>query len=199
MTASIATSTIVQQAFRFMERTPPQSFDDATEEANAATEQYPVALANCLEKADWSFASTLVALPERTVPAPAAVDAALPYFYALPGDLLVIREVGDGSTRFRKDREGLRTDTAGPLRLRYTARIDDESRLPALFQTAVAAQLAVLLSPRFLTTASKIAEIKGDAVSYLKDAARADARTATEARYDGQPDDQGDWATEATR
>lgn len=198
MTTSIATSTIVQQAFRFMERTPPQSFDDATEEANAAAEQYPIALAHCLELADWSFASALVMLPERTVPAPSAVDPDLPYFFALPGDLVVIREVGDGRTKFRRDREGIRADAPGPLRLRYTARIDDEARTPARFQTAVAAQLAVLLSPRFLTTASKIETIKRDAEVYLKDAARADARTATEARYDGRSDDD-DWATEATR
>lgn len=198
MTSSIATSTIVQQAFRFMERTPPQSFDDGSEEANAAAEQYPVALAHVLESADWSFASTLVALPERTIPAPAAPDADLPYFFGLPGDLLVIREVGDKWTHWRKDREGLRADTPGPLRLRYTARIDDEARTPAQFQTAVAAQLAVLLSPRFLTTASKIAEIKNDAATYLSRALRADGRTASDARYDGQ-DDEGDWATEATR
>lgn len=199
MTASIATSTIVQQAFRFLERTPPQSFDDESEEANAAAEQYPVALAHCLAAADWSFASTFAMLPEATVPSPAAVDPDLPYFYALPGDLIVIREVGDGRTKFRKDREGLRADLSGPLRLRYTARIDTEAATPAQFQTAVAAQLAVLLSPRFLTTASKIAELKNDALTYLKRAMRADARSASDARYDGQYDDAADWATEATR
>lgn len=198
MTLTIAASTIVQQAFRFMEKTPPNSLDDDSEEANAATEQYDIALGHCLEQADWSFASTFVNLPERTAPSPMAVDPDLPYFYALPGDLLVIREIGTGRTKFRRDREGLRADEAGPLRLRYTARIDVEASLPAQFQTAVAAQLAALLAPKFLTTASKIAEIKNDAAMYLKRAMRADARTASDARYDGL-DDGDDWVAEATR
>ena len=59
--------------------------------------------------------------------------------------------------------------------------------------------LAWLHTARFLTTASKIAELKSDAQTYLKQAMRADARSASDARYDGQSDDGADWATEATR
>lgn len=197
-----ATSSIVSQAFRMMELTPPSSLDDDDEKAAAAKEQYDVALRMCLEAADWSFASTLEHLPPAVLPETEAADADLPYIYILPGNLVRLHEVGDIDTAWRVDAIGeshaIRSDCPAPLRVRYTAKVENEARLPATFQTAVAAQLALLLAPRWQPTTSKISLIADQHAQLMREAIRRDARMASQARYDGLSD-QGDWVTEARR
>lgn len=192
----IAASTIVQQAFRFMEKTPPASFDDASQEAAAAAEQFPLAIRAMLEKADWSFASKLAYLQLTELPVTGAADPDLPYTFGLPGDLITIREIGDGRIRWRRDIEGIRCEDAIPLRCRYTCTITNEALLPAEFQRAVSARLATLLGPQFLSTQSKIAAIAEIEREALREAKRAYARDASDARYDGLADI-GDWVDDA--
>jgi hypothetical protein len=199
---TLATSDIVSLAFLAMEKTPPASFADATEEATLTTQFYPAALERCLEQNDWSFASTYAALPPLTLPATSIADPALPYTYALPGDCLRLREVGDGCTRWRLDKLGdvraLRADQAAPLPVRYTARVFVETLLPVSFRNLVALQLAVYLAPRFLGTASKIEVLKRDLSDALEAAQREDSRSASDARYDGLDISYSDdWVTEA--
>jgi len=198
MPTPIAASTIVAQAFRFMEASPISSFDDDSEQAQAAREQYPAAMAQCLEEADWSFASTWADLPAAALPAGAAANPDMPYVFMLPGDCVTVQEVGDGDTRWSRDAIGLRADDPGPLSIRYTAMVVNEALLPATFQVAVALHLAVLLGPRWLTSHSKMESLKAAAEVALKKAMRHDARNASQARYDGQ-EDQGDWVAEALR
>ncbi len=193
-----ATSSIVAQAFRCMEVTPPSSLDDDSQKAAAAKEQYDVALRMALEAADWSFASTLVALPLYTLPLAAAADPDLPYSYSLPGDLVRLHEVEDGSVKWRRDAVALRANVAAPLRIRYTAMVTNEAALPATFQIVVALQLALLLAPQWLTTVGKIERLEGAHARALTEAKRQDARMAAQARYDGL-EDQDDWVTEARR
>lgn len=202
MPTNSATGDIVTLAFLAMEKTPPASFADETEEAAQASALYPTALIRCLERGDWSFASTWANLPPLTLPAEVPVDPALPYTYALPGDCVRLREVGSGEVRFRVDRlgdvTGIRTEQAGNLAVRYTARIEAEALLPVSFRQAVALQLAVYLAPKFLGTSGKIETLKRDLGEAIEEAQREDARTASEARYDGL-EDQGDWVAEARR
>lgn len=188
----IATSTIVSQAFRLMEKSPISSFADDSEEAAAAAEQYEVAMGMCLEACDWSFASVYAALPEASVPG-AAADPDLGYAYQMPADCVVLQEVGAIGTVWRRDRDLIRADQAGPLPVRYTGKITDESRLPAIFRTAVAYQLAALLAPRWVNTRTKIADLQSAAEQYLKKSMARDRNQASAMRYDGQPDE-GDWA-----
>jgi hypothetical protein len=192
----IAASSIAAQAFRFLELAPISSFEDDSDKATDAADQYPIALNSCLSSCDWSFASTYVHLSEA-IPAPEmAIDPALPWFYEVPGDLVKLREVGDRGTRWRLDKIGLRCNRRAPLPIRYTARIDNETALPETFQTAVALALAVLLAPRWLTTQSKVEGLEGKARATLEAAMREDSRMASEARYDGG-EEQGDWVEEA--
>ncbi len=196
---AIAASTIAQQAFREMELSPLNSFDDDSEQAQAAAEQYPEALGLVLETADWSFASVLAELSASDLPLGSAVDATLPYFYAPPGDAVKVRECGPErqNIRWRRDRDGLRSEQAPPLRLRYTAMIADETQTSASFRLAVALQLAILLAPRWLGTATKIDALKRNFEMKLKKAQREDARNASDARYDNQPETE-DWANGST-
>jgi hypothetical protein len=197
---SIAASTIVAQAFRFMEVTAPSSLADDTPKANDANEQYPNALEICLGMADWSFASVFVTLPEAALPPTSSLDASLPYFFRLPGDLIHVREVGlygDG-TKWRTDLIGLRANIPAPLPMRYTAKITDESRLPALFRKAVSLQLALLLGPIWQTTDTKMQRLATDFEKAMKLAMKPDALYASASRYDGEPDE-GSWADEATQ
>lgn len=193
----IATSTIVTQAFRLMEKSPISSFADDSEEASAAAEQYPVAMEMCLEACDWSFASFVRSLSELSaLPQNVPAEPDLPYAYALPGNLVHVQECGTTGTNWRVDAELLRADQAGPLRIRYTGSVDNEANLPAIFRTAVAYTLAALLAPRWVGTRTKIADLNDMAATMLKRAMARDRNQASPSRYDGQPDS-GDWATGA--
>ncbi len=191
----IATSTIVAQAWRFMELSPISSFDDDTEQARSAGEQYPNALRECLARADWSFASVMAQLAEATLPQTVVTDPDLPYFFQAPGDMIRLHEVGETTTRWRLDRDGLRSDTPAPLRIRYTAQITNEAVLPASFQTAVALRLAMLLGPRWLGTQSKLADLSRRFDMEIANAKKQDARSASTVRYD-DTGDSSDWASE---
>ncbi len=192
----IAASTIAAQACRLLELSPISSFADDSEKALAFAEQYPLALAACLERGDWSFASVYVALPAAILGATDAADPRLPTVYEVPGDCLRLREVGDKWTRWRQDRSFLRASDPAPLAVRYTARIEDEASFPATFHDAVAAELARRLAGRWLQTANKVDRLDRLAEAEMKKALRTDARTASEERYDGGAD-QDDWADEA--
>lgn len=194
----IATSTIASQAFRLMELSAISSFADDTPQARAAAEQYPIAMAMCLEAADWSFASVLAALPPATLDPGHAADEDLPFTYKLPGDCVRLIEVTDPDVKYRRDRDYLRADAPTSLTIRYTATPPDASKLPATFQTAVAFRLAALLAPKWIGAQTKITGLENGAERMLMAAMKQDARQASPARYDGRPE-QPDWVSEATR
>lgn len=198
MPSPIAASTIVAQAWRFMELAPISSFDDDTEQARSSAEQYTNALRECLSRADWSFASAIAMLPLADLPQTVAEDPDLPYFYQRPGDLVRLIEVGDPGTRWRLDRDGLRADAPAPLRIRYTAEITNEAQLPTAFQTAVALRLALLLGPRWLTTRAKMDNLARQFDAELAQAKKQDSRSASAARYDNDLTSSADWAAGAT-
>jgi hypothetical protein len=195
-----ATSTIVAQAFRFMEVSPIAGFGEDSDEARMTAEAYPDALRACLEHTDWSFASRFETLPMAVMPVTGGDDPDLPWFFSLPEGLVRVHTLTDstGAVAWRRDAEGIRSDTAGPLYIRYTRLVTNEAQLPANFKTAVALHLAGLLAPRFGLTASKLDRIEQMARNRLLTASAQDASQASAARYDDQPDT-GDWATEATR
>lgn len=193
-----ATSIIAKQACILMEVAPISSFGDGTELAGAMADIYPTVIKAYLEAADWDFASVLARLPEAVPGVTDAVDDDLPYVYRLPGDCVKLREVGDAGTKWRRDRDVLRASDAAPLRVRYTATVNREDDMPAEFRLAAAARLAALLGPRWIGTASKVAALQQQAGESLKTAMRACARSASDERYDGLPD-QDDWVAEALR
>lgn len=198
MPTPIATSTIVAQAWRFMELSPISSFDDDTEQARSAAEQYPNALRECLARADWSFASVVENLPEATRPETVAEDPELPYFYQPPSGLVRLLEVGTATTRWRLDRDGLRADAPAPLRVRFTGEITNEAILPAAFQTAVALRLAQLLGPRWLGTRSKLQILDQQFDIEIARAKKQDSRSASGQRYDNSLTGGSDWSQDAT-
>jgi hypothetical protein len=188
-----AAADIVDLAFILMEKAPPASFADDTPEAQDAGRHYPAALQTCLEFADWSFASRFVSLPEIALPAGLATDPRMPHLYALPGDCLRVREVGDRGTVWRIDGVQLRADHPGPLALRYTARIVNEQQLTAGFRTALATDLAARLAPRWLGTASKIDLLMRLADDRLRKAARDDRATGSQTTWHGGASE--DWGS----
>lgn len=184
--APIAASTIAAQAFRFMELGPISSFQDDSEQAQGALEQFPIALAMCLERADWSFASRYVSLPPSELQLAQVGDPALPYIFTIPGDCVQVREVQPFRAQWRIDGTTLRCSVQGPLILRYTAAIVNEARLPATFQTAVSYQLALLLAPRWMSVRTKIVDLAQAQERALERALEVDARSASSNRYDGR-------------
>lgn len=197
MPLPIATSNIVKQAFRMMEIAPVSSFADDSEQAQDAAEQYDAAIGFCLEYYDWSFSRALVDLPPAAVPG-IADDPDLPFTYVLPSDLLALRFVLPEPIAWRRDGNILRADAAGPVQIRYTRKTTDETTLPQTFQTAASAQLAFLLSPRWVRSRTKRADIAQSVTTYLETAKRNDMQSGSSSRHDGRPR-QEDWVSGATR
>lgn len=197
MTIDIAASTIVQQACRIMEVTPPSSFDDAGELASSAREQYPNALGMALESYDWSFARTIRSIPPKQLAPPDIADPDLPFTFALPAGCVKLRHVYN-ACKWRIDGSLLRADTSENIIIRYTFRADREANLPKTFQLVVSYQLASLLGPRFVTTRTKRESIRSEATDAMRIAVQNDAWTASHHRIDGTPDE-GDWVSEARR
>ncbi len=182
-----------------MELSSFAGFGDDSDEARAVAEAYPVALKQCLEFADWSFASELQTLPMAVLPVAGGADPDLPWFFHLPEGCVRIHELGDadGTVAWRRDGIGLRSDTAGPLRIRFTGTPTNEAMLSGMFQTAVALHVAALLGPRYMGgVATRLDRLEAMKLRQLQLAAHQDGRQASAARYDGLGE-QGDWAHEA--
>ena len=193
-----ANANIGAQAFRFMELAPFSSFADDTPQARDAAEQYPVARRMMLEACDWSFASTVKALPELA-PAQVVADPAFEFTYSLPGDCVRFLGPLDIHVRWRIDGRHLRADAAGPLTVRYTADVEDDQRMPAAFQTALALRLAALLSPMWVGADSKTQSLDQRAEMAMRTAMKLDSRSASVERYDGEGFGVRDWADWAIR
>lgn len=199
MSTSVANSEIVRQAFRLIDKAPITSFAEGSEEAEAAEELYHKALRLCLEESDWSFASQISELSAVTPTAPDyEADDDLPYAMNLPGDCVRMIEMRSTAVRWRVDRGYLRCDSEGPVKIRYTAMIEDESKLSASFATAVASRLAVELVQRWSTTQGRVQRIDQKAERDMIRAKYADRQSAHPVRYDGR-DDERDWVTDAQR
>lgn len=193
-----ATSTVVAQAFRLLEMTPPSSFADQSEKAVAVAQQYPVVLEALLELCEWSFATKLAELSETPLPEGQARDPDLAFLYQVPGDLLMVRAVDPRGTVWRRDADFLRADQPKMLSIRYTARVSDETRMPASFRTALSHRLAADLSSRFAASRGKARDLVETAALALQQAVQADRNNASPRRWDGR-DAPGDWVAEALR
>ncbi len=192
----IATSGVAAQAFMFLELSPISSFGDGSEQAEDAARAYADALDATISGTDWSFASKRASLPEVEIEG-LADDPELAHAYALPPDILVLRRVGCGAVRFRRDAGNLlRAAAPAPLDLRYTSRIDDETLIPASVRLVVALRMALLMAPRWLGSQSKRDQLSRDHREALAEARREDADQASQERYD---DPFGQWVLDATR
>lgn len=197
MPHSLATSGIVAQAFRLMQMSPVSSLGDGGEQGAAAEEQYPVALASCLEACDWSFARRVARL-QQVAPEAVAVDPVLTFEFERPADLLVARIVTPAEIDWRLDADRLRADHPGPLHLRYTASVVDETRMPAAFRTAVAYRLAGFLAPRWSQSVNRAQALSDQAEDWIVKARRVDRTGASPQRYDDRAA-QPDWPAAAVR
>jgi hypothetical protein len=198
MTTPVATSTIVAQAFRHMEETPPSSLSDNSRKAAAALEQYGAALHYCLAREDWSFARRLISLPARNLKAGEVADPDLPYQYEPPTDMVRFLRPKDRSVKWRQEQDLIRMDTAGPQLVFYTRKIDNETRLPDTFQGAVSLRLAILLAPTFSITRTKRADLKEDLKEAIFLAKQADATSASAASWSAEGN-LSDWVSEVSR
>lgn len=200
--AAYVASMIVAQAFRYLQLAPPSSFEDDSDKARDAEQMFPVALRTVLEGVDWSFASRFATLPElAALPGQVIADPEYPYSYKLPGDCITIRRVGNGCA-WRTDEDGLlRAREPGPLPIRYTKLISNIDDKPASFRVAIAARLATYLAPIYLEASTSVQALEQQALNLQAIAQHADARSASEQRYDGRDTDRtgGYWADEVTR
>ncbi len=197
MADPLATDGIVATAFDLVELKAPSSLSDESDEAELANRHYRKALDSVLEKADWSFARSIVRLNQvDAVASQLEADPDLPYVFALPEQTIKVWRIVADHSRWRRDGLFIRADQNAPITARVTLRITDETKLPASFQLAVAYALAQLMSPKLSTSLSKRQQLRADAAEALADALDADARQGTEERYDGLPD-QSDWVGEA--
>ncbi|WP_420415837.1 hypothetical protein [Marinovum algicola] len=192
---AIATSTIVSQAFRHLEHPPVAGLAETHPLAVAAAEQYDAALDLALSMYDWSFARVLAALPEVGAQG-LAPDTALPFAFAVPGDLVRLHHVKAG-VAWRRDGEKLRADAAGPLEIRYTARLSNEAQLPVSFRDVVSLQLAIRLQVH-LPTRTKRVDLREQLEVAFTLAQEVDKISASSHDFStGEAVDHRDWAEEA--
>lgn len=200
MTVPVATSTILPQAFRIMEVSPPSSYDDNSEKARAAREQYPTARDMVLERYDFSDSRWVVTLAQYTLSEARQEypDPNLPFTVRLPDGMLKLRCVYDGDTfKWRKDGRLIRFDKdIETLTIRGSRRIEREPDMDATTRTLIAYQLAALLAPRFVTTRTKKVTIRNEMAEVASVAIANDAHTAAAYQLDGYED--GDWVEAAT-
>lgn len=200
MSTPIATSAIVQQAFREMETRPPSSLMDDSEEALAALEQYANARDMVLEMHDWSCARRLYRLAAISLNTdPTWVpDPDLPHEFSLPTEVIVPRHVL-GSVRWRRDENMIRAD-APILLMRGTRRLENEGAMTATLRQSIALQLAVLLSRRFVSSRTKRRELLSDLADAIALAKTSDAHSASHERLDGRHSSAGDdWVAEVSK
>lgn len=132
------------------------AIDEASNEARACRQFYPITLRMMLQSHPWKFASRTVSLAE--------VDndklGAWAYAYALPGDKLTVRHIrrayvlDDPSPQTRQQEllnlyeiEGERLYcNLSPCLLHYVALIEDPEKFSSLFVDALAWHLAVRLA-----------------------------------------------------
>lgn len=192
----IATSGVAAQAFIFVELGPVSSFGDDSDQAQDGARAYAEALEATLAGTDWSFASRRASLPPVEIENLTA-DPELQHVYALPPDCLSVRRVGDWELRYRIDADGLlRTTALPPLPIRYTARIWDETKMPASVRLVIALHMAGLLAPRWLGSQTKRDQLDRQHRAALAEARRQDADQASQERYD---DPFGAWVLGALR
>ncbi|MDZ7919986.1 hypothetical protein [Rhodoferax sp.] len=178
----LATSAVIGQALRFMRLPPVARFDPAAEVLTALAEAHGRAMDECLEAADWSFASVLASLPGAALPPGDIADDSMPHGYQLPGDLIQLRQVIPANAVWRIDQGLMRADQPGPMAIRYTARVTLEAVLPAQFQLAVSLTIAAMLGARWAGGVVSGDDMAGQAHEALKLAMRNDARSAAPTR-----------------
>lgn len=179
-----------------MEISPVSSFADGSPQAIALADAYAEARDLVLESYDWSAARVVAVLPPVEVSGQAA-DPDLAYTYRLPSDALKLwRVYGCGS--FRQDGRVIRSDTADNLTVRYSRQIEREADLTPTLRAAVAYQLAHMLSPQFVGSRTKRADIEATLERALSVARTNDAHSASAHMLDGDAPDQS-WPTEALR
>lgn len=184
---------VLTKAFSFLELTPFSTFGDDHPFKQAARDFYPAALDECLAWYDWSFASTLKAVPEATA---AVADPDLPFAYAVPADMVQLRAVKPQDVKWRLDGGLIRADAVAPLLIRYTVRLEDIEKAPQRFQTAVAYRLAALMSPRISKSVNRVDVLERKAQDELRAVSFAD-RTAASPRRDDGLCEQPDWTSAA--
>jgi len=158
---------------------------------------YPTALDFCLTSEDWTFASRLADLPPATS-ATAPADPDLPYLYQLPADCVMLRDVYDDQIAWRRDGDFLRADAEAGIKIRYTARTETESKMPAPFREWVSLRLAIMLAPTWLQSRSKRRDLYDLAERALVDAKARDRVAGSGRRWDGDGE-MSDWVSEALR
>jgi len=196
MPVSIATSTILQQAFRFIEFPAVSSLSDDEPAVVQAALEYDTALGMVLETEDWFFASRSASISKLTDSPITLADPRFPYAFNLPTDCVLLREVVDDAVKFRLDEGGmLRCDADGPLAIRYTRTVTNENAMPATIRICVALQLAVLMAPNYIKVQSKQDRLENRLGALIAKFAKTNAKTASTEDY--HDNDSSDWVTGA--
>lgn len=199
MAVNLATSDIVAQAVIELEQAPISSFAEDHEFPRSLAKHYPRVLDACLATSNWSFARELKSLPPATAPSGTVEDPDLPYLFKLPSDCVKLRRVLGENIKWRLDEAFIRSSSETALTIRYTRRIETESKLPAPFREWVALELAVRLAPTHLQTRTKRADLANMAKEARALALKDDRNMSSGDRWDGDEDAADDWVELAVR
>ena len=128
------------------------ALDEASQAARACRLRFPYTRDAVLRSFDWNFAARRARLPQNAIP-PAFDDLGA---FDLPADCLLVRAVHNpGITRWEVEGRQILTNSAGPLRVTYTALITDPRQFDSLFIDAFATRLAADLAMQLSENVSR--------------------------------------------
>lgn len=175
------------------------SLDDDTKNAREAKAIYDLQRDAELRRHRWNFAIKRASLPALATPPAHGYT----YAFQLPPDCLRVDAVGEfypahdlsdyrgaDSRPYKIEGRAILSNDAGPLAIRYGARIDDPVQFDAAFIEAFACKLAFELALPITDSSSKKREAGAEYETAVRDARRLDA-------IEDPPEDQPDtsWIT----
>lgn len=170
---------IANRALDMMGADAITSLDDDTASAGRCKRNLPICRDYVLRSYPWNSATRRVSLP-ALVTAPAF---GFSYAYQLPSDCLRVIALQDdvlyGQT-WRIEGGHLLCNLAGPLQLRYIARVEDVAQWDPMLAEAIAARLAASIAFAVTSNANLAAQLFNMAQQIHAEARRMDAREASQ-------------------
>ena len=159
MTALSATS-IANMALSHLRQEPIRDLDESSNRAEVCNMWYDQSRQELLNSHTWNFA---LARSIRAKDVVSTAEFGYLYSYSLPKDFIRFMSIGDGITDYDYQIEGNRIltndDFSDGLQLRYIRDVEDVSKMPPLFRSALSLKMAMNMAYAFTQSTKDIERI----------------------------------------
>jgi hypothetical protein len=162
---------IANQALKALGSKLINNMSDGTPNASFCSQFMGAAVDTILSEEDWGAVTSRASL-NQLAETPAFGPA---YYYQMPNDYVRLISIDTGEEAFTVEGDRIATD-AQTVDLVYVARPADPAKLTPYLRTAIAAQLALLLSIPLSSSEGTAARIQGQYMAAISLARRAEGR-----------------------